>query len=149
MLQVGNWLDYLREQGVYDNTRIIIVADHGASLFCVPELSVHQLDATYVNPLLLVKDFNCQDAFVEDDTFMTNADTPLLAMSDLISNPVNPFTGNALTDNQKNAEEQHIFITYDWQVSENNGNTFLPGKWFALRNQNIYEKDNWKYLGEH
>ncbi len=149
LLQVGNWLDYLREQGVYDNTRIIIVADHGASLYSVPELCVPKLDTTYVNPLLLVKDFNCHDAFAEDDTFMTNADTPLLAMSDLISDPVNPFTGKALTDKQKDAEEQHVFIINDGQISENNGNTFLPGEWFALRNQNIYEKENWKDLGEH
>ena len=28
-LLVGQFLDYLRENGVYDNTRIIIVADHG------------------------------------------------------------------------------------------------------------------------
>lgn len=149
LLQVGNWLDYLREQGVYDNTRIIIVADHGASLYSVPELSSSSFDATYVNPLLLVKDFNCNDAFAEDDTFMTNADTPLLALSDLISDPVNPFTGNALTDDQKDAEEQHILITQDWQVDVNIGNTFLPGDWYAVRNQNIYDKENWEYLGEH
>ena len=29
MIQLGNWLDHLREIGVYDNTRIIIVSDHG------------------------------------------------------------------------------------------------------------------------
>ena len=28
-LQLGKWFNYMREQGVYDNTRIIIVADHG------------------------------------------------------------------------------------------------------------------------
>lgn len=32
LAQVGRWLDYLREQGVYDNTRIIICADHGRPL---------------------------------------------------------------------------------------------------------------------
>jgi arylsulfatase A-like enzyme len=32
MLRVGEWMDYLKEQGVYDNTRIIIVADHGRKL---------------------------------------------------------------------------------------------------------------------
>ena len=26
---LGKWFDQLREQGVYDNTRIIIVSDHG------------------------------------------------------------------------------------------------------------------------
>ena len=27
MIQLGNWFDYLRENGVYDNTRIIVVSD--------------------------------------------------------------------------------------------------------------------------
>ena len=147
LLQVGNWLDYLREQGVYDNTRIIIVADHGAPLGCVPELQSSVVDAVYVNPLLLVKDFDSNGDFAEDDRFMTNADTPMLATEGIVSNPVNPFTGKELTDSQKNAEEQHIFITQDWQVSINNENTFLAGDWFALRNQDIYNKDNWEYLG--
>jgi hypothetical protein len=31
MLLVGKWLDFMRESGVYDNTRIILVADHGFS----------------------------------------------------------------------------------------------------------------------
>ena len=31
-LQLGNWFDYLRENDVYDNTRIIIVSDHGEGL---------------------------------------------------------------------------------------------------------------------
>ena len=29
---LGDWFDYLRENGVYDNTRIILVADHGRDL---------------------------------------------------------------------------------------------------------------------
>ena len=28
-IEHGNWFDYLRENGVYDNTRIILVSDHG------------------------------------------------------------------------------------------------------------------------
>ena len=32
MLQLAAWFDSLRENGVYDNTRIIIAADHGRNL---------------------------------------------------------------------------------------------------------------------
>ena len=32
LIQIGQWLNYLRESGVYDNTRIIIVSDHGKDL---------------------------------------------------------------------------------------------------------------------
>ncbi|MBO4862498.1 MAG: YidC/Oxa1 family membrane protein insertase, partial [Firmicutes bacterium] len=38
LIQIGNWLEYLKESGVYDNTRIILVADHGYYLFQSSEL---------------------------------------------------------------------------------------------------------------
>ena len=31
-IKLGEWFDYLREEGVYDNTRIILVADHGIGI---------------------------------------------------------------------------------------------------------------------
>ena len=31
-IQLGKWFDYLRENGVYDNTRIILVSDHARGL---------------------------------------------------------------------------------------------------------------------
>ena len=33
LLRLGEWFDWMREQGVYDNTRIIIVSDHGRDLY--------------------------------------------------------------------------------------------------------------------
>ena len=38
MLQLGRWFDYLRENGVYDNTRIIVMSDHGGTMGQFPEL---------------------------------------------------------------------------------------------------------------
>jgi hypothetical protein len=32
LLLRGKWFDFLLENGVYDNTRIIIAPDHGSSL---------------------------------------------------------------------------------------------------------------------
>lgn len=32
LLRLGEWMDYLRQENVYDNTRIIIVSDHGRDL---------------------------------------------------------------------------------------------------------------------
>lgn len=37
MLRLGEWFDYLREEGVYDNTRIILVSDHGYRLEQIEE----------------------------------------------------------------------------------------------------------------
>ena len=160
-IQLGNWFDYLRDNRVYDNTRIILVADHGyyfGDLFNMelelPPYYQNDEDYSYLsvpayNPLLMVKDFDSQD-FRTDMTFMTNADTPLLAFSGLIYDPVNPFLGTPITDVHKHDNEQHI-IFRDWlsgrdmdkhsfdEVSEERS----VKRWLTLRNSNIFDMNNW------
>jgi YidC/Oxa1 family membrane protein insertase len=98
-LLLGKWFNYLKENQVYDNTRIIIVSDHGWNLksdfpgnIILPGGDSVQ---TY-NALLMMKDFGSTGDVKTDAAFMTNADTPLLAVKDLFSNPVNPFTNKRL-----------------------------------------------------
>ncbi len=157
-IRMGKWFDYLREQGVYDNTRIILVADHGwpmeqfeDMMFGAkdPEKTIYNPeDVMAYNPLLLVKDFGAR-GFSTDERFMTNADTPTLALDGLIEDPVNPFTGKRITNDAKNAEEQHVFYTDLWGTDQNNGNTFRPGSWYALVGQDIFDLSGWKKLGEY
>ncbi len=54
-LELGKWLDYLRANDVYDNTRIILVADHGR---CLNQfgISCNNQDLECFMPLLMVKD---------------------------------------------------------------------------------------------
>ena len=155
-LKLGEWFDYLREQSVYDNTRIIIVADHGFALNQfedmlfgdrTPEDALFNTeDAMAYNPLLLVKDFGSR-GFHIDDRFMTNADTPSLALEDLLENPVNPFTGIKITDAAKKAEEYHVFSTLFTGPKQNTESAFLPGRWYALTGQNVFDASAWRYLG--
>ena len=146
---LGKWFDRLRENGVWDNTRIIIVADHGRSLFQDSRLIFDDLmvDAESVNPLLMVKDFN-STGFVTSDEFMTNADVPTIATEGLINDPVNPFTGAAINNDDKFSGPQHIIMSDHWRVQENDGNTFLPGSWYSVHDS-IFDRDNWDYLGEY
>ena len=149
LMKLGDWLDYLRENGVYDNTRIIIVADHGRQL--------HQFedwlfgDASYedvmlYNPLLMVKDFG-SDTLTTDDSFMTNADVPTLATEGLIADPVNPFTGKPINSEAKLADELHVASVNYWRIAENHGKTFMPENWYAVHD-NIFDiNNNWTLLG--
>ena len=143
-LTLGDWFDYLREQGVWDNTRIIIVADHGRNLGQFG-LTCNGQDLEYFMPLLMVKDFNATGFTVSDD-FMTNADTPTLATSGLINNPVNPFTQNSINSDPKNGP-QMIFGSEILDVEKNNGNTYIPGPWYLL-DGDPHDPDNWTYVGE-
>lgn len=148
MLRLGTWFDYMRENHVYDNTRIILVSDHGFSIAQLDELTFYDglKNVELYYPLLMVKDFNSK-GFVTSDTFMTNADVPTLAMKDLIQDPKNPFTGNAINNDEKTAHDQFIVTSTDWDVSYNNGNTFLPSTWASVKD-NIWDEDNWTFYDE-
>ena len=147
LIQLGNWFDYLRSQGVYDNTRIIIVSDHGRELAQVDSIvDIEGKDMQHVLATLMVKDFNSKGFNVSDE-FMTNADVPYLATLDVIENPVNPYTGNKLSISTKE-NGANILFSDEYSVDVNNGNTFMPGKWFNVKG-NIYDPASWTYLGEH
>ena len=144
-LKLGEWLDYLRANGVYDNTRIIIVSDHGDDLGQFDK-KLDNLDLEFFMPLLMVKDFGAKGFTVNED-FMTNADTPALATSGIIKDPVNPFTGNPISSSAKSGP-QNIFYSDNINVEINNGNTFQPGSWYTV-NGDPHDPGNWKYTGEH
>lgn len=148
LLEVGRWLDYLRENGVYDNTKIILVSDHASPLYHYEELDhggtswVYNVE--YYYPLLMVKDFGSKE-FTVSTEFMTNADVPTLAAQGLIENPVNPFTGKLINMDEKFAHDQFIIMSEKWQLEENNGYTYLASKWASVHDD-IWVKDNWKFI---
>jgi len=90
---IGQWMERLKEEGVYDNTRIIIVSDHGFYVFAFPQM-IYEGGTSFeqFNPVLMVKDFGSKE-FTVSDKFMSNADVCSIAMEGLISEPVDPFSG--------------------------------------------------------
>lgn len=145
LLRIGEWLDYLKEQGVYDNTRIIIVADHGYPMAQFQDMLLSNgLDVERFNPLLMVKDFNAH-GFKTDDSFMTNADVPTLAMEGVIHNPVNPNTGNPVNMDAKK-DDQYITTSEKWSTTINHGYKFdtTDGYWYAVKPGSIFDVNNWK-----
>ena len=145
-LQLGKWFDYLKEQGVYDNTRIIIVSDHAYGLEQF-DIYCNGQNMEFFTPLLMVKDFN-STGFTVSEEFMTNGDTPTLATSGIIDNPVNPFTGKPINSDAKNGP-QTTFYCYYWDIPYNPGNTFHEGSWYTFTGGDPHDPDNWVYLGEH
>ena len=156
LLQLGEWFDYLREMGVYDNTRIILVSDHGYNLDGF-NLLCHAFrmdgdraasfdeDVELYMPLLMVKDFNATGFTISKD-FMTNADTPTLATSGLIEDPTNPFTGKPINSDAKDGP-QKVLATDHWSIYVNNEEKFMEDSWFTVEDD-PYKIKNWKYVGE-
>ncbi len=155
-LKLGEWFDYLRENGVYDNTRIILVSDHARRL----TINKNRLLETYNDSggkyvcdtmtyecLFMVKDFDSQE-YKTNTSFMTNADTPMFATEGVIDNPRNPFTGSAFNEDYKNNTQYLIYTPSPGQdVKVNNGYTWLPASWITLEPGNVHDPANWKFDG--
>ena len=149
-LALGDWFEYLKDNNCYDNTRIIIVADHGADVQHFDSVLENNLDIENFLPTLMVKDFDTHGKLKESDECMTNADVPFLAMNGIIKNPVNPFTGNLLDAHEKQEmEEYHIFYSMENNLSRNHGKVLKEGLWFSLKGGNPYILSNWSYLGKY
>jgi YidC/Oxa1 family membrane protein insertase len=145
-LRLEEFFRLLKNEGVYDNTRIILVADHGRGYsdyennISLPDGSKLQ---TY-HPLLMVKDFYSENNKLKiDNSFMTNADTIFFALKDIVKDPVNPFTGRPLQPQKDNgatiatisAISSHRHTKYKYNIGKN--------QWMHVHS-NIYDPNNWE-----
>ena len=146
LMRLGEWFDYLRENDVYDNTRIIIVADHGRDLYQVAGQDSDMHDITFYQPMLLVKDFNAT-GFTVSEEFMTNADVPTIAVEGLIEDPVNPFTGNPINSDAKLDGKQYVTQSKVFKVSDNGGYQYVEAGWAAV-STDVRDINNWEFFDE-
>ena len=119
--RLAKWISYLKENGVYDNTRIILVADHGRTTYetCIEEdKALDDMIAGdryrgrgHFHPLLMMKDFGSTGELKKDMTFMTNGDVPSLALRGIIENPVNPFTSKAVPLDTTEIKKDGVVVT--------------------------------------
>jgi hypothetical protein len=145
LLRLADWFAFLKQENVYDNTRIIIVADHGAQKNYVspmgPEFFVN---IDNFNPLLLVKDFYASGSIKTDHNFMTNADVPFLAFQGQIENPINPFTNMEISTRLKN---RPLHVTYAGGINPGDPEatqvTMDPGRDYYVHD-NIFDPANWE-----
>lgn len=146
---IASWLEYLKSNDCYDNTRIIIVADHGRGIPVNSDRFKDFKDSSVpasMNPLFMVKDFNSRGKIKTDNSFMTNADTLFEAKKDLPVSEYNPFTKQYLVPQKKNGV--HIYYGKNWNCTEQK-----TWKKFELDETNcwiikddISKPENWKPL---
>lgn len=158
ILQVAKWLESLKTLGVYDNTRVIILSDHGGAL-SVSDFRDKEYgeEMAHFNPLFMVKDFNSTGKLKFDNSLMTNADTIFFAKKDLEISKANPFTGEQF---EKFIEKDSIRIFPVVESSDINEKspTYLRNKNFWILQDdkfhtpsfkvkdNIFEESNWEVI---
>lgn len=109
--------------------------------------SKQEMQVAMFDCALMVKDFDSQELTTVEE-LVSNADTPALATKDIINDPTNPYTGNQIQKFNDQDSEPELIYTFDYQTDKNNGKAFLPAEWFTVKN-NIYEEENWRYLGHY
>jgi YidC/Oxa1 family membrane protein insertase len=141
-LLLAKWFAYLKQNDVYDNTRIIIVSDHGVGVQ-TPQTHIlpNGTESSAYHPVLFMKDFDGRggmNSISMDNSFMTNADAPLLALQDIVDNPVNPFTSRRMQPDKeggvKIATVRREANEYTYNIEDN--------EWLSVRD-NMFEPSNW------
>ena len=141
-----------KENGCYDNSRIIFVADHGIGTSEGFKLDFEQTEfpkgynPDHNHPLLLVKDFNAKGKLAVNEDFMTNADVPAIATKGIIENPKNPATGKEIKEiPPAEKKASGVVLTHNWRPGGNGLNTFTvpEGDWYTI-SENLFEAKNWQ-----
>ena len=151
---LGRYFDFLRAQGVWDNTRIIVVADHGTVsadvAFFGDQTNIVRSGIQAFNPVLMVKDFDSVGFSISED-LMTNADVPYIASNGIINDPVNPFTGNRIIDLYDYDGELLVYDSNDWNVTESDADgdavRFIIDNWYSFDGSQVFDIDAWHFVG--
>jgi len=142
LLAYRKFFTYLKQNGIYDNTKIIIVSDHGIS----ENTGIFNNNMPFYKEdyiaTLLVKDFNASGNMKTDMTFMTNADTPYLAAKDVIPDPVNPFTHNPLYTADKDARVKiDTGVLESVRIRDNKMHNIKDDEWYGVHGSIFNDKD--------
>jgi len=150
MKHIAKWIAWMKKANVYDNSRIIIVSDHGRNVFN-PMFNKQQLttkgdfgrrphQAGWFHSTLLVKDFDSRENFRTSNKFMTTADVPWLALDKIIEG-VNPYTGEKIIEPVRKTP-WHVSFT-PWQLRSNGKYKYKINKYFSVENEDIFDTSNW------
>lgn len=141
----AKWIDWMKDNGVYNNTKIILVSDHGPSwwhwwnndgeitsnapLVWSDEEKISLERFLHLNPLLMVKDYDKLQPLDTDWRLMSNSDVSAIAFerndptkADSTSRIVQTFytTWHQDLRTRTRYEIKHAFEIKDWVYDLNN-----------------------------
>lgn len=155
---IGDWLEFLKKNYIYDNTRIVMVSDHAGSsrddYFEKDDTLDNMVTGgsytgrTHYHCLLMFKDFNSKGKLVQNfDDFMTNADVPSLLLNGILEKPINPNTQLPLSLDIKKIKSNGVFITSSDKHQPSHQGQYLynikDSEWWHVKD-NIFKAENWK-----
>ena len=143
---LANWFDWMKENGVYDNSRILVVSDHdGWNSSQLWELfKKGEYPEERPNSLFMIKDFQAKAAFKINHNALTSAvDIPSFIIHGLTNKSTNPWNDNSrvrclsMTDWQRSHQGREYYnIHHNLCVK---GSIFNKKNWYKTDSYNLSE----------
>ena len=139
--ELANLFKFLKENNIYDNTKIIITSDHSGyfnpSIFNEKGMEEFKV----FNAMMFVKDLNSRGEIISNGAFTTIADIPFLATKHL-NKAKNPFTKKIITNDYKTNGVDIIISKH----SDPKGHfkTRIDFDYYYHVKDNIFDINNWK-----
>ena len=139
---IAEIIQFLKDNNAYDNTKIIIISDHGYRVNSSYFKDDNMKFISLYNSLLMYKDFNSRGEISLNTNFMTVADMPYMAVNhiDHIKNPFN----NKLITNDYKTNGANIIRIKSWKP-EKQGKTSYDFDTYYHVKDNIFDTNNWKF----
>ena len=137
---LGDFLAWLKDEGIYDNTQIFIVSDHGGfDSLGVP----HSVTSKEARPdtLFLFKDFNARGALRLDSRLMINYDISSIFCENLPSGC--PNVPKNILKHYPNHREIISTIPTSWELKKHNSNEWNLNYIYRVKG-NIYDEKSWQ-----
>ena len=145
----AKFFKFLKDNNCWDNSRIIIIGDHGRDPMRTRDM---KFIADFANtdfspdasiPLIMMKDFNSEGTLKKDYTFMTLADIPALTTKNLSSElQKNPFSGRDFLETE-NKTVVRIITAGNWHANHQLKSTQFEDAEWAFVKENVYAPSNW------
>jgi hypothetical protein len=119
----GMFLDTLKDLGIYDNTMVLVVADHGSFTVEAPGWLAKN-NMAYLNPLVLVKPFDSGGGLEVSDAPVSLADIPRTIFDGLGLEIDAPGVSMLKGDGASKRRRRHYSYLLDWRDKQDKG--YLP-----------------------
>ncbi|MBK6453727.1 MAG: hypothetical protein KA760_17945 [Steroidobacteraceae bacterium] len=150
LLLVADYLDFLKRAGVYDNTEIVLVSDHGIVGPVVDKssraLAGKTSDNVFVRSrsVLLVKKIGATGDLRVSEEFMPNAEVPRI-VCERIGGCVNPFLANRPIAAFGRDDPFYVSLV-PWQFSLQRPDAFVIHTQLMLKGKDPYNAANWAII---
>ncbi|PKP08792.1 MAG: hypothetical protein CVU09_14675, partial [Bacteroidetes bacterium HGW-Bacteroidetes-4] len=144
--ELALWFQWMQENGVYDNTKIVLLSDHGirdtepdSSVMIINPFEngldekVPLKELLNFTPLLMVKDFNAKGTLQKDFRIMSNVDGIYIALDENDPTRIEPPLERTL----------EAFLV-SWRIHVNKKALPILKKYEVK--QNVYKKENWNLI---